>query len=248
MAAGLGTRQERWESLLRLLGHGYAELYSETFDLRTFLLMNNRQSGRRRGRGGQRPQGNGGNPNSGNRIDNRARGNAPQLLEKYKNMARDAQMQGDRVLTEYYLQFADHYFRVVSENRARYEENRPRRDEWQGDDGDLPEGQEGEMASEASDGEDGREQRNQRRERRPRQNFRRDEDGDRGEAREDEIEGVGTGALPVDILPPAIGLAERAPVVPSNDVDTDEEDEAPRPRRRGRISTRSAAAEDTAEA
>ncbi len=65
--------------------------------------MNNRQAnnGRRRGRGGQRQQG-GGNPNqgNGNRIDNRARGNAAQLLEKYKNLARDAQMAGDRVNTE----------------------------------------------------------------------------------------------------------------------------------------------------
>jgi hypothetical protein len=89
--------------------------------------MNNRQAnnGRRRGRGGQRQQG--GNPNqgNGNRIDNRARGNAAQLLEKYKNLARDAQMQGDRVNTEYYLQFADHYFRVLAETRSRFEEQNP---------------------------------------------------------------------------------------------------------------------------
>jgi len=100
-------------------------------------MNNNRQAnGRRRGRGGQRSQG--GNPNqgNGNRIDNRARGNAAQLLEKYKNLARDAQMQGDRVNTEYYLQFADHYFRVLSETRSRFEEqNRPQRDQSQdGDD------------------------------------------------------------------------------------------------------------------
>lgn len=91
-------------------------------------MINNRQAnnGRRRGRGGQRQQG-GGNPNqgNGNRIDNRARGNAAQLLEKYKNLARDAQMQGDRVNTEYYLQFADHYFRVLAESRSRFEEQNP---------------------------------------------------------------------------------------------------------------------------
>jgi hypothetical protein len=96
-------------------------------------LLNNRQAGRRRGRGGQRPQGsnNSGGRDTGNRIDNRARGNAPQMLEKYKTLARDAQMQGDRVLTEYYLQFADHYFRVVAETRARFEESRRQRDDWQ---------------------------------------------------------------------------------------------------------------------
>jgi hypothetical protein len=88
-------------------------------------LINNRQQGRRRGRGNgpQRPGGGGqGQRDSGNRIDSRARGNAAQLLEKYKNMARDAQMSGDRVNTEYYLQFADHYFRVLADQRGRNEE------------------------------------------------------------------------------------------------------------------------------
>jgi hypothetical protein len=100
-------------------------------------LLNNRQgnNNRRRGRNNnQRPQGNnpGRNGETGNRIDNRARGNAPQLLEKYRTLARDAQTAGDRVLTEYYLQFADHYFRVVAETRSRFEEQQPRRyrDEW----------------------------------------------------------------------------------------------------------------------
>ncbi|WP_298811456.1 DUF4167 domain-containing protein [uncultured Sphingomonas sp.] len=88
-------------------------------------MINNRQQGRRRGRGNgpQRPGGGGqGQRDSGNRIDSRARGNAAQLLEKYKNMARDAQMSGDRVNTEYYLQFADHYFRVLADQRGRNED------------------------------------------------------------------------------------------------------------------------------
>src|SRR3982751_7137124 len=87
--------------------------------------MNNRQNGRRRGRGGQQVRsGQPGGPNNGSRVDNRARGNAAQLHEKYKTLARDAQMQGDRVNTEYYLQFADHYFRVLAETRSRFKENR----------------------------------------------------------------------------------------------------------------------------
>ena len=100
-------------------------------------MINNRQNGRRRGRGGgqggaPRPNGSSGGQDRGNRIDNRARGNAAQLHEKYKALARDAQMQGDRVNTEYYLQFADHYFRVLSESRSRFEEQqpRPRRDDF----------------------------------------------------------------------------------------------------------------------
>lgn len=114
--------------------------------------MNNRQAnGRRRGRGGQQRQG--GNPSqgSGNRIDNRARGNAAQLLEKYKNLARDAQMQGDRVNAEYYLQFADHYFRVLSETRSRFEEQNPQRrprDEFDGDDEEFDGEAEGPRADE----------------------------------------------------------------------------------------------------
>ncbi len=96
------------------------------------LINNNRQSGRRRGRGGQRQQG--GNPsgNNGNRIDNRARGNANQLYEKYKTLAAEAQRQGDRVNTEYYLQFADHYFRVLAENRNRFEEQNPNQNQNRG--------------------------------------------------------------------------------------------------------------------
>jgi hypothetical protein len=100
-------------------------------------LINNRQNGRRRGRGGgQRPGGGGGQGqrDSGNRIDSRARGNAAQLLEKYRNMARDAQMSGDRVNTEYYLQFADHYFRVLADQRGRSDDSqaqrRPQRDDF----------------------------------------------------------------------------------------------------------------------
>jgi hypothetical protein len=107
-------------------------------------LINNRQNGRRRGRGGgQQRQGGGGGQgqrDSGNRIDSRARGNAAQLLEKYKNMARDAQMSGDRVNTEYYLQFADHYFRVLADQRGRSDDQQPmrrQRDDFdQFDDGD----------------------------------------------------------------------------------------------------------------
>ena len=102
-------------------------------------MINNRQGGRRRGRGGQGGGRNLGGGQPGNRQDNRQRGNAAQLLEKYKSMARDSQLAGDRVQTEYYLQFADHYFRVLGESRARFEEQNPRRsrdEEMDEDEGD----------------------------------------------------------------------------------------------------------------
>ncbi len=87
--------------------------------------MNNNRNNRRRSRG-NRNQGGG---NAANRIDSRARGNAPQLLDKYKKLAQDAQHNGDRVQAEYYFQFADHYFRVIADNKARQEEARAKRDE-----------------------------------------------------------------------------------------------------------------------
>ena len=93
-------------------------------------MINNRQGGRRRGRGGGGGRQQGSAPGPGNRQENRNRGNAAQLLEKYKSMARDAQMAGDRVQTEYFLQYADHYYRVLNENRARFEEQRRQHDDY----------------------------------------------------------------------------------------------------------------------
>ncbi len=105
-------------------------------------MNNNRgNNNRRRGRGNNRPQGGGGGQQL-NRIDSRARGNAPQLLEKYRKLAQDAHLNGDRVQAEYYLQFADHYFRVIADSRVRQEEQRARQsggvagDRWQDTDAD----------------------------------------------------------------------------------------------------------------
>lgn len=235
--------------------------------------MNNRQAnnGRRRGRGGQRQQG-GGNPNQGNRIDNRARGNAAQLLEKYKNLARDAQMQGDRVNTEYYLQFADHYFRVLAESRSRFEEQNPGQQQ-QGrrpstdidlyDDEFENEGVEGQRGSEGEPGDEeqrggqdsyGRgEQREPRRGRddRPREDRPRDDrqrdDRPRDGQREDRQRGPRERFERNDRRPAPEyrnegEVAEAAAPVPAN------EDDAPgaeQPRRRGRP-RREQAAEETA--
>jgi len=81
---------------------------------------NNRRRGRNNNRGGS--GGGGGGGIQGNRIDSRARGNAPQMLEKYRKLAHDASLNDDRVLTEYYLQFADHYFRVMADMKAQKDE------------------------------------------------------------------------------------------------------------------------------
>jgi hypothetical protein len=193
-------------------------------------LINNRQGGRRRGRGGQRGQNLGGQP--GNRQDNRQRGNAAQLLEKYKSMARDAQLAGDRVQTEYYLQFADHYFRVLSESRARFEDQNQRRsrdDEDEDEDGDEEleaaeaEGSDGDERNERNDRQD-RGPRRPRGEREPRR-FNRDERGDGEEESSAARPHLnGGGSLPLEVLPPAIG---------AEDADSQEKPAA-RPRRRPR--------------
>ena len=108
--------------------------------------MNNiRGNNRRRGRGNNRPQGG----QQLNRIDSRARGNAPQLLEKYRKLAQDAHQNGDRVAAEYYLQFADHYFRVLADARVRQEEVRAQRD------GRSPEGGDAYRDAYREDGDEG---------------------------------------------------------------------------------------------
>jgi uncharacterized protein DUF4167 len=191
-------------------------------------LINNRQGGRRRGRG-QRGGQNLGGGQPGNRQDNRQRGNAAQLLEKYKSMARDSQLAGDRVQTEYYLQFADHYFRVLSENRARMEEQRPRREHEFEDDGEeelLDAGDESaeDHRPERSEREDRGERFN--RDRRPRRD-QRDERISRAPVDPDSGPMNGGGeTIPFDVLPPAIGR--------DGEGDEAAEDEPRRPRRRTR--------------
>jgi hypothetical protein len=131
-------------------------------------LINNRQNGRRRGRGSG-PRTPNSSPSPGNRQDNRSRGNAAQLHEKYKALARDTQLAGDRVQTEYYLQFADHYFRVLSEGRARFEEQRPRRDDFMNDE-DEDQDQDDAIAADGNSRDEGedRQEREPRSEREPR--------------------------------------------------------------------------------
>ena len=46
---------------------------------------------------------------------NRNKGNVSQLYQKYLKLAKEASSTGDRIQTEYYYQFADHYSRVMVE-------------------------------------------------------------------------------------------------------------------------------------
>lgn len=188
-------------------------------------LINNRQGGRRRGRGGGQRQGGGGQGqrDNGNRIDSRARGNASQLYEKYKNMARDAQLSGDRVTTEYYLQFADHYFRVLSDQRGRADDQgqRRQRDDFdQFDDGD-------------DFGDEGEQIRGDEQLRFTETQPRREQPREQREAREPRDQR--DGREPREVREPAREDRRPAPVPVANDLDEAAPAEtAAEPRRRGR--------------
>lgn len=56
----------------------------------------------------------------------RIRGNAPQILEKYLTLARDASSSGDRVAAENFSQHAEHYHRVIAAEAEQREQREQR--------------------------------------------------------------------------------------------------------------------------
>ena len=55
------------------------------------------------------------NDNFKRKVPGRNNHNAPKLIEKYNDMAREALSNGDKILSENYLQHADHFTRVLKE-------------------------------------------------------------------------------------------------------------------------------------
>ena len=49
------------------------------------------------------------------KVPGRNNHNAPKLIEKYNDMAREALSNGDKILSENYLQHADHFTRILNE-------------------------------------------------------------------------------------------------------------------------------------
>ncbi|HEX2794891.1 MAG TPA: DUF4167 domain-containing protein [Croceicoccus sp.] len=219
-------------------------------------MNNNRGNNRRRGRN-NRQQGGGQHLN---RIDSRARGNAPQMLDKYKKLAEEAHRNGDRVQAEYYLQFADHYFRVIADGKTCQEEQQQPQRGRRDDDRDRYDDR---YDDADADGQDNDNDAEQEAEAAPRRERRRDEnnpftresrqrrprrDADDGAPREETEEAVtNDGGLDPQALPPAIGETEERPrrrsrLAIADSVDDDEapapsapvaEEEA-KPKRRGR--------------
>ena len=68
------------------------------------------------------------NENFKRRVPVRNNHNAPKLIEKYNDLAREASSNGDKILSENYLQHADHFTRVLNEResirRERFSENK----------------------------------------------------------------------------------------------------------------------------
>ena len=58
------------------------------------------------------------NDNFKRKAPGRNNHNAPKLIEKYNDMAREALSNGDKILSENYLQHADHFTRILNEKES----------------------------------------------------------------------------------------------------------------------------------
>ena len=58
------------------------------------------------------------NDNFKRKIPGRNNHNASKLIEKYNDLAREASSNGDKILSENYLQHADHFTRVLNERES----------------------------------------------------------------------------------------------------------------------------------
>ena len=69
------------------------------------------------------------NDNFKRKIPGRNNHNAPKLIEKYNDLAREASSSGDKILSENYLQHADHFTRILNEQenyrKQKFAENKP---------------------------------------------------------------------------------------------------------------------------
>ena len=92
----------------------------------TFRNNNNRRNNFRRN--DRNFKSNGDRPKFGSNFSNnenfkrkapgRNNHNAPKLIEKYNDLAREASSNGDKILSENYLQHADHFTRVLNERES----------------------------------------------------------------------------------------------------------------------------------
>ncbi|PKP61776.1 MAG: hypothetical protein CVT86_08545, partial [Alphaproteobacteria bacterium HGW-Alphaproteobacteria-8] len=90
-----------------------------------------------RNKSGRKPMG-----NASSRVyesagpEGKVRGTPQQIIEKYLNMARDSQTSGDRVMSENFLQHAEHYIRILSAAQQQLDDQRLRGQSGGARDGD----------------------------------------------------------------------------------------------------------------
>ena len=69
------------------------------------------------------------NENFKRKAPGRNNHNAPKLIEKYNDLAREASSSGDKILSENYLQHADHFTRVLNDQenyrKQKFTDNKP---------------------------------------------------------------------------------------------------------------------------
>ena len=58
------------------------------------------------------------NSNFQRNLPSRNTHNAPKLIEKYNDLAREALSNGDKILSENYFQHADHFTRILAEKES----------------------------------------------------------------------------------------------------------------------------------
>ena len=58
------------------------------------------------------------NSNFQRNLPSRNNHNAPKLIEKYNDLAREALSNGDKILSENYFQHADHFTRILAEKES----------------------------------------------------------------------------------------------------------------------------------
>src|SRR5690606_31844880 len=70
--------------------------------------------------------------------DGKVRGTPQQIIDKYQALARDAQVSGDRVAAESFLQHSEHYSRMLGEAQRQQAEQRVGQDREDGPRSDTP--------------------------------------------------------------------------------------------------------------
>lgn len=118
-------------------------------------MRSSQKSGRSRGKGNRGGGGGKQQGHSPNRVyesagpEGKVRGTPQQIIDKYLALARDAQLSGDRVASENFLQHAEHYARILiavqeaqAERREQHQQNQqPQQNDFDDNDGDQPEPQ-----------------------------------------------------------------------------------------------------------